>query len=87
LSGSQRWGGAQDANKGICSKADRSKNFGPSCGLAPLLQALLTEAARLGRDSKHSQTDSASRSRVMTKITTEHLARGAPVYVRQSTSD
>ena len=54
--------------------------------LAPLLQALLAEAAGVHQRQTDRPTSTARR-RVMTRITPDHLARGAFIYVRQSTSD
>ena len=47
-----------------------------------LLQALLTEARR--RQRRSTRREQGGR---MTKITPEHLARQAFVYIRQSTAD
>ena len=48
-----------------------------------LLQALLAEAINLAPET----AIKSRRRRAMTKITPEHLARSAVVYVRQSTAD
>ncbi len=53
--------------------------------LTPLLRVLLTEAAARGIQAE--MDDRIGKEQVMTKITPEHLARSAFVYVRQSTTD